>query len=54
METSDVLAERLRNMVVDNLQDRIVCDKSAIMLMVLEQEIQFLRKQLQEVQNESV
>jgi hypothetical protein len=54
MVTSEELASGLRNMVTMLLSDRVVCDQSAIQLMVLEEEIKFLRKQLQEVQNEGV
>jgi RNA-binding protein YlmH len=41
-------------MVANTLGDRVICDQSAIRLMVLEEELKFLRKQLQEVQNEGV
>jgi len=36
------------------LSDRVILDQSAIRLIVLETEIKFLQKQLEEVQNESV
>jgi hypothetical protein len=52
MITSEDLACGLQNMVTNLLSDRIICDQSAIRLMVLETEIKFLMKQLQEVQNE--
>jgi hypothetical protein len=54
MITSEKLAEGLRNLVTMYLSDRILCDQSAIRLLELEEEVKFLRKQLQEVQNESV
>jgi len=44
METSDSLAEQLRGMVVTTIADRILCDKSAIRLMVLEAEVAFQTK----------
>jgi hypothetical protein len=44
METSDLLVEQLRNMVTNNLHDRVVCDKSALRLMVLEAEVAFQTK----------
>jgi len=52
--TSEELANALQNMVANTLGDRVICDQSAIRLMVLEEELKFLRKQLQEVQNEGV
>jgi RNA-binding protein YlmH len=52
--TSEELANALQNMVANTLGDRVICDQSAIRLMVLEEELKFLRKQLQEVSNESV
>ena len=54
MVTSEKLAEGLRNLVTMYLSDRIICDQSAIRLLVLEEELKFLRKQLQEAQNERV
>jgi hypothetical protein len=54
MLSSQELADGLQRMVTMHLSDRILCDQSAIQLMVLEEEIKFLRKQLQEVQNEGV
>ena len=54
MVSSEELASGLQNMVTSLLSDRVICDMSAIRLLVLEEEIKFLRKQLQEVQNESV
>jgi hypothetical protein len=54
MITSDLLAEQLRSMVVMKISDRIICEQSAIRLLMLEQEIQSLIKQLQEAQNERV
>ncbi len=54
MITSEELANALQNMVANTLGDRVICDQSAIRLMVLEEELKFLRKQLQEVQNEGV
>jgi len=54
MITSEKLAEGLRNLVTMYLSDRILCDQSAIRLLVLEEELKFLRKQLQEAQNERV
>jgi hypothetical protein len=54
MVTSEELASGLRNMVTMLLSDRVICDQSAIRLLELEEEVKFLRKQLQEVQNESV
>ena len=44
MDTNDYLTEQLRNMVVNTIADRIVCDKSAIRLMVLEAEVAFQTK----------
>jgi hypothetical protein len=52
--TSEELANALQNMVATTLADRVICDQSAIRLMVLEEELKFLRNQLQELQNESV
>ena len=54
MVTSEELAGSLQRMVTNLLSDRVICDMSAIRLLALEEEVQFLRKQLQEVQNESV
>ena len=54
MITSEKLAEGLRNLVTMYLSDRILCDQSAIRLLVLEEELKFLRKQLQEAQNERI
>jgi len=54
MITSEKLAEGLKNLVTMYLSDRILCDQSAIRLLVLEEELKFLRKQLQEAQNERV
>jgi hypothetical protein len=54
MITSEDLACGLQNMVTNLLCDRVICDQSAIRLMVLEEEIKFLRKQLQESENESI
>ena len=54
MVSSEELASGLQNMVTMYLSDRVICDQSAIRLLVLEEEIKFLRKQLQEVQNEGV
>jgi hypothetical protein len=54
MIPSEKLAEGLKNLVTMYLSDRILCDQSAIRLMVLETEVKFLRSQLQEVQNESL
>jgi hypothetical protein len=53
MITSEDLACGLQNMVTNLLSDRIICDQSAIRLMVLETEIKFLQKQIQELQNEN-
>jgi hypothetical protein len=53
MLSSQELADGLQSMITTYLSDRVLCDQSAIRLMVLETEIQFLRKQLQEVQNEN-
>jgi hypothetical protein len=44
METTDLLAEKLMSMVTNNLQDRFVCDKSALRLKVLEAEVAFQTK----------
>jgi hypothetical protein len=44
METSDVLAEQLREMVVTTIADRILCDKSAIRLLALEGKLAFQTK----------
>ena len=52
MITSDLLAEQLRSMVVMKISDRIICDQSSLRLIMLEQEVECLRKQLQEVQSE--
>ena len=52
--TSEELASGLQNMITNYLSDRVICDQSAIRLLVLETEIKFLRKQLEEAQNESV
>lgn len=54
MVTSEELASGLQNMVTMYLSDRVICDQSAIRLLALEEEVRFLTKQLQEVQNESV
>ena len=54
MVTSEELASGLQNMVTMYLSDRVICDQSAIRLLVLETEIKFLQKQLEEVQRESV
>jgi hypothetical protein len=54
MITSEKLAEGLKNLVTMYLSDRILCDQSAIRLLVLEEELKFLRKQLQEAQNERI
>lgn len=55
MVSSEELASGLQNMVTMYLSDRVILDQSAIRLMVLETEVKFLRKQLEEVQkNESV
>jgi hypothetical protein len=54
MVTSEELASGLQNMVTMYLSDRVICDQSAIRLLVLEEEIRFLTKQLQEAQNERV
>jgi hypothetical protein len=54
MITSEKLAEGLRNFVTMYLSDRILCDQSAIRLLELEEELKFLRKQLQEAQDERV
>jgi hypothetical protein len=51
--SSEELANGLQNMVTMYLSDRVLLDQSAIRLLVLEEEIKFLRKQLQEVQNEN-
>lgn len=48
------LANALQRMVTNTLSDRVICDQSAIRLMVLEEELKFLRMQLQEQKNESV
>ena len=53
MITSENLACGLQNMVTNLLSDRVLCDQSAIRLMVLEEEIKFLRKQLQESEHGS-
>jgi len=53
MMSSEELANGLQNMVTMYLSDRVLLDQSAIRLLVLEEEIKFLRKQLQEVQNEN-
>jgi hypothetical protein len=54
MITSEDLACGLQNMVTSLLSERVLCDQSAIRLMVLETEIKFLRKQLEECKNERV
>jgi hypothetical protein len=54
MVSSEELASGLQNMVTMHLSDRVICDQSAIRLLVLETEIKFLQKQLQEVQDESL
>ena len=53
MITSKDLACGLQNMVTNLLSERVLCDQSAIRLMVLEIEIKFLRKQLEESENEN-
>ena len=53
MITSEELISGLQNMVTNSLSDRVICDQSAILLLVLETEVKFLTKQLQEVQDES-
>jgi hypothetical protein len=40
-------------MVTNLLSERVLCDQSAIRLMVLETEIKFLRKQLEEAEREN-
>lgn len=54
MITSEELAKGLQNMFTHTLSDRVICDQCAIRLLVLEEEIQFLRKQLEEVTDERV
>jgi hypothetical protein len=54
MITSKDLACGLQNMVTNLLSDRVLCDQSALRLMALEEEIKFLRKQLEESENESI
>jgi hypothetical protein len=54
MITSEELRNGLQNMVTNSLSDRYICDQSAILLLVLETEIKFLRKQLEEAENERV
>jgi hypothetical protein len=54
MLSSEELASGLQNMVTMHLSDRVLCDHSAIRLMVLETEIKFLRKQLEESENERI
>ncbi len=54
MITSEELAKGLQNMFTHTLSDRVICDQCAIRLLVLEEELKFLRNQLQELQNESV
>ena len=54
MITSEDLACGLRNMVTNLLSERVLCDQSAIRLMVLETEIKFLRKKLEEFGYESI
>jgi hypothetical protein len=53
MITSKDLACGLQNMVTNLLSERVLCDQSAIRLMVLETEIKFLRKQLEEAEREN-
>ena len=53
MIPSEKLAEGLQNLATMYLSDRILCDQSAIRLLVLETEIKFLRKQLEEAENEN-
>jgi hypothetical protein len=53
MITSEDLACGLQNMVTNLLSERVLCDQSAIRLMVLETEIKFLRKQLEEAEREN-
>ena len=52
MITSEELANALQNMVTHTLSERVICDQSAIRLMVLEEELKFLRMQLQEIKYE--
>ena len=52
--SSEELASGLQNMITMYLSDRVLCDQSAIRLLVLEQEIKYLRKQLEESKNESL
>ena len=54
MVSSEELASGLQNMVTMYLSDRVTLDQSAIRLLVLEEEIRFLRKQLEEKTNESL
>jgi hypothetical protein len=54
MITSEELSAGLKNIVTMYLSDRVICDESAIQLLVLEEEIRFLRKQLQESENERI
>ena len=54
MIASSELASNLQNMVTMYLSDRVTLDQSAIRLLVLEEEIRFLRKQLEELKNESL
>jgi hypothetical protein len=44
METTNSLADQLQNMVTNTILDRIVCDKSALRLRVLEAEVAFQTK----------
>jgi hypothetical protein len=44
METSEALANQLQNMVTNTILDKIICDKSAIRLRVLEAEVAFQTK----------
>lgn len=53
MITSKDLACGLQNMVTNLLSDRVLCDQSALRLMALEEEVKFLRKQLEEAEREN-
>ena len=53
MLSSEELASGLQNMVTMHLSDRVLCDRSAVQLLVLETEIKFLRKQLEEAEREN-
>ena len=52
MITSKDLACGLQNMVTNLLSDRVLCDQSSLRLLALEEEVKFLRKQLEEIENE--